>query len=256
MRKCFIAGNWKMNGSTAHVDHLVAGILEALPEAAGIDVGVAPPFVYLNRVLDRARDSALLVGAQNAHYEQKGAFTGEIAPRMLADIGADFVILGHSERRHVFGESDDLVASKVLAALGAGLNIIVCVGEKLNEREAGTTEAVIERQLLAALADVPTVDMARVVVAYEPVWAIGTGRTATPDQAQETHAFIRRLVAGKYGREVAADLVIQYGGSVKPDNVVELVGQPDVDGALVGGASLEVESFVGILDGAAKAYSE
>jgi len=250
-RKCFVAGNWKMNGSRALAAELTDGIIKALPELADIQVGVAPPSVYLAEVLENAKGSGLLVGAQNAHFEEKGAFTGETAPQMLVDIGADFVILGHSERRHVFGESDELIARKVVAALDVGLGIIICVGEKLDEREAGATEAVVERQLVSALEGVSAEQMSRVVVAYEPVWAIGTGRTATPMQAQEAHAFIRNLVAGKYDGEVADALVIQYGGSVKPENVIEILGQPDVDGALVGGASLKVEPFVAILKGAA-----
>ena len=194
-----------------------------------------------------ADGSNITVAAQNVYFEEKGAYTGEISPGMLLDVGCTYGIVGHSERRHVIGETDELIARKVKAALDAGLKVILCVGELLGEREAGSTNDVVRTQVVKGLFDLPAEAMADVVIAYEPVWAIGTGVTAEPEDANEVHAFIRALLAEKFGRRVADDMTIQYGGSVKADNAAELMAQTDVDGALVGGASLKVDSFVGII---------
>jgi len=213
-----------------------------------VDCAVAPPFVYLDEVARACAGSNVRVGAQNMCDEPKGAFTGEVSAAMLLDVGATFVILGHSERRHVYGESDDLVNAKVGAALTAGLDVILCIGETIEEREAGATEKVCKRQLVSGLQGVDASDMARVTIAYEPVWAIGTGHTATPEQASDVHVYVRGLVDGLYGDRVAQATRIQYGGSVKPDNVAELMNVADIDGALVGGAALKADTFVPILD--------
>ena len=187
------------------------------------------------------------IAAQNCHEKADGAFTGEISSSMVKDIGCDTVILGHSERRHVFGETDERINAKVIASLAAGLNVILCIGETLEEREAGRTNEVCERHTRKGLQGVSQADMARVVIAYEPVWAIGTGKTASPEQAQEVHAFVRPLVAKLYNKQVAEELRIQYGGSVKADNTFELMSKPDIDGALVGGAALKADSFISII---------
>jgi len=252
MRKPYVAGNWKMNMDAAGAIALAAGIAKGA-NTQGIDVGVAPPSVCLGLVALAVRGSGLHVMAQNTHYEPNGAFTGEISPAMVLDVGCDTVILGHSERRHVFGESDQLINSKVKAVLKTGLQVVLCIGETLEERDAGRTEAVCERHVREGLKGVVAEQMAHVVIAYEPVWAIGTGRTATPEQAQEVHAFVRPLVASLYGPAVADALRIQYGGSVKPDNAFALMNQADVDGALVGGASLKVDSFLAIINETRKA---
>jgi triosephosphate isomerase len=227
---------------------LVAALRGHLEGRDDVDVAVAPPFVYVDEVARALAGSNLKVGGQNVCDEPKGAFTGEISAAMLLDVGATFVILGHSERRHLYGESDDLVNAKVGAALTAGLDVILCIGETIQEREANTTEAVCKRQLVAGLAGVDAADMARVTIAYEPVWAIGTGHTATPEQASDVHVYVRSLIEGLYGARVAEAVRIQYGGSVNPGNVAELMAVPDIDGALVGGASLKADTFVPILD--------
>jgi triosephosphate isomerase len=208
---------------------------------------VAPPFPALHGVCEALRGSALAVAGQNMHAEREGAFTGEVSPVMLRDVGCTHVILGHSERRQLFGETDEGVARKAPAALAHGLTPIVCVGETLAERESSRTREVVERQVERALRSLSPDDAARIVVAYEPVWAIGTGRTATPEQAQEVHELVRRLVSASHGEAVAASLKILYGGSVKPDNIDALMAQPDLDGALVGGASLNAASFLRIV---------
>jgi triosephosphate isomerase len=250
MRKPFVAGNWKMYTSAAEAEALVKGLKPLTAGADSVDVAVAPPFVYLHKVIYTVKDSGILVGAQNCYFESSGAFTGEIAPEMLKDVGCDFVILGHSERRHVLGETDEMIHLKVKKALDADLNVILCVGELLKEREAGKTESVVERQLASGLKDISANCMAKITIAYEPVWAIGTGKTATPEQAQEVHRFIRGWLGAAYGSDTAEKTRIQYGGSVKPDNAGELMAQPDIDGALVGGASLKVDSFAGIIKAA------
>jgi len=246
MRKPFVAGNWKMNTSTAEAEALVKDLAGLVADVSGVDIAVAPPFVYLHKAVYMAKDSQILVGAQNCYFETKGAYTGEIAPEMLKDVGCDFVILGHSERRHILKETDEVIKLKVKKVLEAGLNVILCVGELLEEREAGRTESVVKTQLDGGLKEISSDDMAKITIAYEPVWAIGTGKTATPDQAQDVHAFIRKWLTDAYSAEVSESVRIQYGGSVKPENAKELLGQPDIDGALVGGASLKADSFAAI----------
>jgi triosephosphate isomerase (TIM) len=245
VRKLFIAGNWKMNTTLAEGVALVKAIAA---EAGDVDVtlGVMPPAVYLPAIVEAAKGSAVVVGAQNMHFEEKGAFTGEISTGMIKDVGATHVILGHSERRHVFGESDCLINKKVKAALAAGLKPILCIGELLEEREADKTMEVNERQITKGLEGVTAEQMADVVIAYEPVWAIGTGKVASPEQAQDVHAEVRAILAKLYNDDVAQATVIQYGGSVKPENAAEILAKPDVDGALVGGAALKADSFLGI----------
>ncbi len=246
-RKLYIAGNWKMNTSLAEGKALAAGLTDAVGQVADVDVAVAPPFVYLAGVGEALGAGNISLGAQNMYYEDNGAFTGETSGAMLKDVGCSFVILGHSERRHVIGETDELINRKVVKALADGLDVILAVGELLEERQADQTMDVVSRQVKIGLEGVSAADMARVTVAYEPVWAIGTGVTASPEQAQEVHAEIRALLASLYDQAIADATRIQYGGSVKADNAAELLSLPDVDGALVGGASLKVDAFVGII---------
>ncbi|MBN1780803.1 triose-phosphate isomerase [bacterium] len=250
MRKPFIAGNWKMHTSEAEAEKLIGELKPLVKQLQNVDIAVCPPYVYLHKSVYLTGESNIFVGAQNCYMESKGAFTGEIAPEMLKDIGCKFVILGHSERRHIFGETDEMINLKVKKTLAADLDVILCVGELLEEREAGHTESVVESQLTGGLKDLTGTDMARITIAYEPVWAIGTGKTATPDQAQEVHAFIRKWLAAHKGAAVAEACRIQYGGSVKPENAGELLGQSDIDGALVGGASLKADSFAAIVQAA------
>lgn len=252
MRRPFIAGNWKMNLNRREAAALAEAIARRAGELAGVDLAVCPPSVYLQAVGAALAGSQVALGAQNMYHETAGAFTGEISAAMLVDLGCRYVILGHSERRHILGETDDQINRKVLAALAAGLTPIVCVGELLAEREAGATSAVIRRQFDGSLAGLSDEQMGRVVLAYEPVWAIGTGRVATPEQAQEVHLDLRKLIGGRYNARLAQTVRIQYGGSVKPANAAELLSQPDVDGALVGGASLKADDFLGIAAGAAR----
>ncbi len=248
MRRKYVAGNWKMNMNKADGMALVEGIKANLPAGAALDVAVFPPAYLLFPIAEAVKGSPIEFGAQNCYFEPKGAFTGEISPSMIKDTGAHSVIIGHSERRHVFGETGDLLKKKVVAALGEGLKVIYCVGELLEEREAGKTEAVLDQQLAEVLGSDVALD--HVVIAYEPVWAIGTGKTATPEQAQEAHAYIRQQIGKMYNDASAQSLRIQYGGSVKAANAQELMSQPDVDGALVGGASLKADEFGGIIKGA------
>ena len=247
-RTKIVAGNWKMNLDRAKAKELTAAVAARRGEAAKVELVLCPPALYVETVgsaLANAK-STVGLGAQNMHDKASGAFTGEVAPPMLVDLGCQYVILGHSERRTLFGETDAAVNVKTKAALAAGLVPIVCVGETLEEREAGKTAAVVTGQVQGSLAGLSAADLEKVVVAYEPVWAIGTGKVATPEQAQEVHALIRRLLAGLSSPEVAARVRIQYGGSVKPDNAADLARQPDIDGALVGGASLKADDFLGI----------
>ena len=244
MRKKLVAGNWKMHGSLAENAALLAALKPAL---AGIEAVVCVPFPYLAQVQDALGGSSIAWGAQNLSEQAKGAFTGEVSASMLLDFGCKYVIVGHSERRSLYGESDELVASKYLAAQAAGLTPILCVGESLAERESGVTEAVVGRQLDAVIKTAGVASLAKAVVAYEPVWAIGTGKTATPGQAEEVHADIRKLVGEICGLDTASGIRILYGGSVKADNVDVLMSQPDIDGALVGGAALQAESFARIV---------
>ena len=250
MREFLIAGNWKMNASRAASADLVAGIIDGLPSGEGFSVLVCPPFPYLAAVAEQAGGSPVQVGAQNVSEHEKGAFTGEVAASMLTDIGCEFVIVGHSERRALYGETSAQVAAKFVAAQAAGLTPILCVGETLDEREAGTTEAVVDEQLDAVL-DVAGIDaLAAAVVAYEPVWAIGTGKTATPEQAQDVHRHIRSRLAA-HNEAVAGGIRILYGGSMKGENAAGLLAQPDIDGGLIGGASLKAEDFLAIAAAAA-----
>ena len=245
MRDFLVAGNWKMNGSTAANAELVSGIIAGLPEGSGFQVLVCPPFPYVPAVASQAQGTAVKVGAQNVSEHEKGAFTGEVAPAMLADVGCEYVIVGHSERRSLYGETSQQVAAKFVAAQAAGLTPILCVGETLEDREAEVTEAVVGRQLEAVVGAAGVDAFGSAVIAYEPVWAIGTGRTASPEQAQEVHAFIRSLIAEKDAK-IADSVQVLYGGSVKPANAAEIFSMPDVDGGLIGGASLEADSFLAI----------
>ena len=247
MRQLFVAGNWKMNLDGRKSCDLVRDLKKQAGGIEGVKMAVCPPFVYLSSVVQVLQDSNIDVGAQNMYPEPEGAYTGEIAAPMLLDVGCRYVIVGHSERRHVMGEPDDFINQKLLKALEAGLEPILCLGEKLEQRQAGDTEDVVSGQLKAGLADVSAQQMARVTVAYEPVWAIGTGETATPEQAEQVHAYLRGQLEELYDADVAEGTVIQYGGSVKPHNAADLMSMPNVDGALVGGASLNAETFVPII---------
>jgi triosephosphate isomerase len=247
MRKKFIAGNWKMNLNAAQATALAEAVARPSGDFLHVDVALYPPFVYLENVRRAIAGSPVSLGAQNAYFETKGAFTGEISPAMLVDCGCRYVILGHSERRDIFGETDELVNRKLHAALAAGLVPIVCVGEHLEEREAGSTMHVIRTQFNGSLANVSPEQMATIVLAYEPVWAIGTGKVATPQQAEQVHAALRRMIEDRYNHQIASRVRIQYGGSVKASNSGELMVQPNIDGALVGGASLVADDFLGIV---------
>ena len=246
MRRFLIAGNWKMNNNTAETSALVEGLLAA-ERPSSVDVVIAPPFTSLPTAVMLVAGSRVGVAAQNVHWEQSGAFTGEISAGMLTELGVDWVIIGHSERRTLFGETDRTARDRARAAQNAGLDVIYCIGETLEEREADRAFEVLERQTdgLGAL------DPDRLVVAYEPVWAIGTGRTATPEQAQEAHAFVRSCLERAFTNDVAAAIRILYGGSLKPGNAADLLSRPDVDGGLIGGASLDVDSFSAIIRAAA-----
>ncbi|MDO8445977.1 MAG: triose-phosphate isomerase [Deltaproteobacteria bacterium] len=246
MRKPIIVGNWKMNCTIPEAFELVKRLKMMVSEVKGREIVIAPPFTALSSVSHALIGSNMTLAAQNLFWEGKGAFTGEISAEMILDSGCDYVIIGHSERRQFFAETDDSVNRKVKAALAGGLIPIVCVGETLAEREAGETFPVIERQLTNGLNDVRLSSSEDLVIAYEPVWAIGTGRTATPSQAQEVHAYIRGLLKNLLG-EAAGDIRVLYGGSVKPENIDELMTEPDIDGALVGGASLKADSFARIV---------
>lgn len=249
-RTPYIVGNWKMNLSRNEAFELAEGVRDGVGELGRVDVGLAPSFVYLELVAQTVGRSGVVVGGQDCAPKASGALTGQVAPGMLRDVGCRFTIVGHSERRHDCGESDELVGAKLRCALEAGLDVILCVGELLEERDGGRTEAVVRRQLQAGLDGVAPSDMGRITLAYEPVWAIGTGRTATPEQASEVHLYLRGMLAGLYDEGIAETVRIQYGGSVKPDNAAELLSAPGVDGALVGGASLTSDSFLAIVDAA------
>jgi len=246
-RKPFLAGNWKMNLDRKGALELARGLRDAVGQQNERDVAVFPPFVYLDEIVRALSGTTVVVGAQNLCDEKNGAFTGEISAEMLRDVGVTSVLVGHSERRHLYGESDELCNRKVHRALSAGLNVILCVGEKLDERDSQRTEQVIGRQTTQGLAGVSAEQMAKLTIAYEPVWAIGTGRNATPEQAGAAHTYLRGVLSGLYDQRIAGAVRIQYGGSVKADNVSTLMAAPDVDGALVGGASLKVDSFLGIV---------
>ena len=250
MRRKIVAGNWKMNKPAAEGAALIAALRKELGDGAGAcEVVVCPPFTALESAAKTLAGSAIGLGAQNMHGEAPGAFTGEVCAAMLKDLGVAYVILGHSERRAGFGETDAIVNRKTRAALAAGLTPIVCVGETLAEREAGRTEKVVTTQVRESLAGLGA-DLRKVVIAYEPVWAIGTGKTATPAQAQEVHALIRRVLAAMADGQTATAIRIQYGGSMKPENAKELMSQPDIDGGLIGGAALKADAFAAIVRGA------
>lgn len=246
MRIPVIAGNWKLFKTIGESVSLVNELKPLVADCQGVEIVVAPVFTALSRVSDAIGGSNIRLAAQDCYWEEEGAFTGEVAPKLLKDAGCSHVIVGHSERRQYFGETDLAVNRKTGAAIAAGLTAIVCVGESLAERESGQTFTVIETQIKGGLAGLEAEGFTHVVIAYEPVWAIGTGKTASDVQAQEVHAFIRRLIARLFGQAVADAVRILYGGSVKPDNVKGLMAQPDIDGALVGGASLKAESFAAI----------
>ncbi len=241
-----------MNKNRADAVALVRGLIDGMGDAGDVDVAVCPPNVYLDAVASALEGSSIGLGAQNMYHEAKGAFTGEVSSGMLVDVGCKYVILGHSERRHIMGESNEDVCRKVHVALAADLTPIVCVGETLEEREAGKTRDIVAEQFYGSLAGVANDQALRIVIAYEPVWAIGTGVNATPEQAEEVHAALRGVLESRYNADVASQVRIQYGGSVKPDNAAELLSQNNIDGALVGGASLKPELFLPII-AAAKA---
>lgn len=246
MRRPIIAGNWKMHKTSGEARELVVSLLD-LVGSTGVEILVCPPFTALAGVAEACRDTVLKVGAQNMFWEAQGAFTGEISPLMLKELGVEYCLVGHSERRQHFGETDDTANKKVKAAFSHGLKPVVCVGETLAEREQGVTREVCRRQVEKGLAGLTPEQVSSLVLAYEPVWAIGTGKTASSADAQEVIAFIRGVLKERFGQEAADQVRIQYGGSVKPGNVKELMSQPDIDGALVGGASLQPESFAAII---------
>jgi triosephosphate isomerase len=248
MRTPVIAGNWKLFKSIGEAIAMVNELKPLVAENIGVEIVVAPVFTALSSVACALANSNVRVAAQDCYWEEEGAFTGEVSPKLLKDAGCSHVIIGHSERRQYFGETDETVNKKTKSAIAAGLTAIVCVGETLAEREGDKTFAVIETQLTDGLTGLTVESLKQSVIAYEPVWAIGTGKTASDAQAQEVHAFIRGLVAKLFGQSAAADIRILYGGSVKPDNVKGLMAQPDIDGALVGGASLKADSFAAIVN--------
>ncbi|HST40126.1 MAG TPA: triose-phosphate isomerase [Conexibacter sp.] len=248
-RTPLIAGNWKMNKTIAEAEEFIQALLPRVFAADGVDIGICPPFTSLQAMVDSARGSAVRVYAQNMHQAESGAFTGEVSAAMLSELEVQGVVLGHSERREYFGETDKALALKVPAALAADLEPILCVGETEEERDNGDTERKLRHQIQEGLAKVPEDQLAKVVIAYEPIWAIGTGKTASAEQAQEACAFVRALVAQR-SEEAAAQVRVLYGGSMKADNAAELIALPDVDGGLVGGASLDPESFAAIIEAA------
>ncbi len=247
MRRKIIAGNWKMNNDLNATQNLISNLLKSLNGSENCDIIVCPPFTSLSEASSQLKNSIVKLGAQNMYFENDGAFTGEISAQMLKSAGCEFVILGHSERRAIFNESDSLINKKIKKAISSGLKPIFCVGETLEQREKGITKDIIKTQITEGLKDISTEEMKNLIVAYEPVWAIGTGRNATPEQAQEVHEFIRSLIKEKYSTEISDNLIIQYGGSVKPDNAKDLLSRKDIDGALVGGASLKADLFLGII---------
>jgi triosephosphate isomerase len=243
MRKPFIAGNFKLHKTISEVLQYAKGLLNEVKDVSERDILICPSFTALSEASKVLKGSNISLGAQNMHFESKGAFTGEISAEMLIDAGCEYVIIGHSERRHVFKEEDDLINKKMKKAASIGLKPILCVGELIEERESGMAETIVKNQTEYGLKDLSKEDMKQVTIAYEPVWAIGTGKTATPDDAESMQEFIRKLIANLYDDEIAQNMRIQYGGSVKPANISDLMAMPNVDGALVGGACLEVDSF-------------
>ncbi len=247
MRKRIIAGNWKMNTTLDEAKKLASEIVELVKNVDDVEIVICPPYTNLYVVYEIIKDSNVKLGAQDLHWEDKGAFTGKISADMLLSVGVKYVIIGHSEQRTYFCETDETVNKKVKQALKKGLKPIVCVGETLEQRENGETKEVVKKQVVGAFEGVSKEDILKSVIAYEPVWAIGTGKTATPEQAQEVHAFIRELLKELYDEEVAQSVRIQYGGSMKPNNAKALLEQPDIDGGLIGGASLKAKDFYGII---------
>lgn len=248
MRKSLMAGNWKMHTTAVEARQLAEDVAKSCKEYDDREVLLAPPYTVLAEVADVVKNSPLIISSQNVCWEEKGAFTGEISPTMIKAVGGSAAIIGHSERRQIFLETNELVNQRVKGALSFGLTAILCIGETLAERESGKTFTVLEEQVVKGLAGVDVASMEKVVIAYEPVWAIGTGKTATKEQAQEAHAFIRGLIATMYEKNIADQIRILYGGSVKPTNVDELMAQPDIDGVLVGGAALDAASFGRIIN--------
>lgn len=247
MRKKFVAGNWKMNKTVAGSIALASEVVRLLGSNPPCEVALAPTFVALESVYQVIKHTPIKLAAQNCHYESDGAYTGEISAEMLKSVGCEYVILGHSERRQYFGETDDIINRKVKKVLSESLKVILCIGETLAERDANQTEQVLETQLTGTLKGVTADEITRITIAYEPVWAIGTGRTATPEQAESAHQFIRSLIRARYSSEIADNLTIQYGGSVKASNAKDLFSMPNIDGGLIGGASLKAEEFVQIV---------
>jgi triosephosphate isomerase len=248
MRRPIIAGNWKMYKTVQEAIDIAVGLKRKFYTFAEADIVICPPFTALSKVSEAISDSSIMLGAQDVYWEDEGAFTGEISPKMLKDAGARYVIIGHSERRAYFNETDENVNRKVKTVLRYGMVPIMCIGERLEDRDNGMTFEVLEKQITRGLKDFTKEEVIRIVIAYEPVWAIGTGRTATPHEAQESHKFIRDLISRLYEKETALKIRIQYGGSVKPENIAKLMAEEDIDGALVGGASLDLNSFVQIVE--------
>lgn len=246
MRQKYIAGNWKMFTTSATAVALARDVAQGAAAITNVKMGLFPPFPYLAQVVQAVSGLSIVVGAQDLYPEKEGAFTGEVSPTMLVDVGCRSVLVGHSERRHKLGESDGFLNRKVLAGLASGLEVVYCIGETLEEREANQMQHVLASQVKSGLSNVESKDTTRLVIAYEPVWAIGTGRNATPQQAQEAHTFVRRELAARFGEKAASEIPILYGGSAKPENVKELLAQSEVDGALVGGASLVASQFLSI----------
>jgi triosephosphate isomerase len=246
-RKIFIAGNWKMNTTIEEAVELAKSVVEETKDRGDVEVAVCPPYVSLSAVAQVIKKSGVKLGAQDVHWEANGAYTGKVSVDMLKSVGCEYVIIGHSEQRQYFGETDESVNKKVKAAIAGGLKPIICVGELLSERENGFTEKVVEKQILGAYKDLSKEEASQTVIAYEPVWAIGTGKTATPQQAEEVHLFIRKFIENLYGKELAQNLIIQYGGSMNPKNAKELLAKENVDGGLIGGASLKPDQFKGVV---------
>lgn len=252
MRRPIIAGNWKMNKTIEEAVSIAVGLKRKFYTFSEADIVICPPFTALSKVHDQILDSSIMLGAQDMHWEESGALTGEISPGMLKDVGCRYIITGHSERRTIFGETDEDVNKKLKVILKHGMIPIMCIGEQLDERDNGMMFEVLEKQLTRDLKGLTKEQAVRIIIAYEPIWAIGTGRIATPQQAQEAHKYIRDFIERLYDRDTAVRIRIQYGGSVKPDNIAQLMAQEDVDGALVGGASLDVNSFTEIVENAVK----
>jgi len=247
-RRIFIAGNWKMNTTVDEAVALAKGVVEETKgRGDDVEVAVCPPYVNLAAVAQAIKGSGIKLGAQDVHWEASGAYTGKVSVAMLKSVGVEYVIIGHSEQRQYFGETDESVNKKVKAVIAGGLKPIICVGELLSERENGFTEKVVEKQVVGAYKDLSKEDAAKTVIAYEPVWAIGTGKTATPEQAEDVHSFIRKLLEKLYDKSFAQEIIIQYGGSMNPKNAKELLAKENVDGGLIGGASLKPDQFKGVV---------